>query len=206
MSAGLVGFRRIRLLPALLSAVLMANSTAAADPGDGPTAQFEQPQPLPVVTPVADTWQPIFPFPFDLTRNEVTDAEINAEREMCQWYDAQYDIVRRQIAGLNNLVIRNNGNFDAPGVPEHVAIVVGNIDQSVGFLAPRVQTLTQSQNHAGDLYFPLYQGESFYGLWQQMSNVTNGLNARQPNWFTGPSYQRMLHWGSKINRSHVCRV
>lgn len=188
-------------------AALLSGGTAAADPAqaEDPFAQFERPQPLPVVTPVSDDWQPMWPFPFDRTRNQVTAAEINAEREMCQWYNAQYEVVKRQIAGLNNAVVRNNGNFDGPGVPEQMAIVVGNIDRSLQFLSPRVQALTQRHNHAGDMYFPLYQGDSFYGLWQQMSNVANGLKVRQPTWFTGPSYLRMQHWGSKINRSHVCR-
>lgn len=199
------GVRAVVAVAAAIFAALGAG-TAAADPApdDDPFAQFERPQVLSVVTPVPDDWQPMWPFPFDQTRDQVTAAEINAERDMCQWYNAQYQIIKRQIAGLNNAVVRNNGDFDGPGVPEQTGVVVGNIDQSLQFLAPRAQMLTQSLNHAGDMYFPLYQGDSFYGLWQQMSNVGNGLKARQPTWFTGPSYQRMLHWGSKINRSHVC--
>ncbi|MCV7174993.1 hypothetical protein H7H98_04420 [Mycolicibacterium sphagni] len=59
-------------------------------------------------------WEPMWPFPFDQTRGDVTAAEINAEREMCQWYNAQYATIKRQIAGLNNAIIRNNGNFDGP--------------------------------------------------------------------------------------------
>ncbi|SKL84433.1 Uncharacterised protein [Mycobacteroides abscessus subsp. massiliense] len=37
-----------------------------------------------------------------------------------------------------------------------------------------------------------------------VEDVVGDDKARQPTWFTGPSYQRMLHWGSKIHRSHVC--
>ncbi|MBI3689153.1 MAG: hypothetical protein HY239_00210 [Mycolicibacterium aromaticivorans] len=97
------------------------------------------------------------------------------------------------------------GNFGADGVSEQVDIVTANIDRALDFLSPRAQALTQSYDHAGDMYFPIYQGDSFYGLWQQLSNVGNGLTARQPTWFTGPSFARAQHWGSKINRSHVCR-
>jgi len=189
-----------------LGAALTFSSTVAALPGrDVEPITHEFPQPLPVVVPVPSDWEPMWPFPFDQTRGDVTGAEINAEREMCQWYNAQYATIKRQIAGLNNAIIRNNGNFDGPGVPEQTAIVVGNIDQSLQFLTPRVHMLTQSHNHAGDMYFPLYQGDAFYGLWQQMSNVSNGIKSRQPTWFTGPSYHHMMRWGSKINRSHVCR-
>ncbi|MUL82305.1 MULTISPECIES: hypothetical protein [unclassified Mycolicibacterium] len=196
----------------MVTAVAMSYGTVAmavpagADPVSGydPVAQYDQPQRLLVVTPVANSWQPQFPFPFDQLQQNVTDTDINAEREMCQWFDAQYDVVRHQIEGLNGNVIRHNGAFDGDGVGQQADIVIANLDQSLSYLTPRVQALTQSYDHAGDMYFPIYQGDSFYGLWQQMSNVSNGLKARQPTWFTGPSYQRMLHWGSKIHRSHVC--
>ncbi|WP_234802369.1 hypothetical protein [Mycolicibacterium fortuitum] len=149
-------------------------------------------------------WQPIFPLHYEDLRRYVTEADITAEREMCQWYLAQYEDVKRHVQGLNAAVVRNNGNFNAPGIPEQTDIVIGNLDQSLAFLGPRALALTQSYDHAGNMYFPIYQGDAFYGLWQQMSNVSNGLKARQPTWFTGPSYQRMLHWGSKIHRSKVC--
>lgn len=179
---------------------------ASADPLEpyDPVAHYDQPQRLPVVVPVPSNWQPIFPLHYEDLRRFVTDADINAEREMCQWFEAQYEDVKRHVQGLNAAVVRNNGNFNAPGVPEQTEIVIGNLDQSLAFLGPRALALTQSYDHAGDMYFPIYQGDAFYGLWQQMSNVSNGLKARQPTWFTGPSYQRMMHWGSKIHRSKVC--
>lgn len=194
---------------ALFMCALAVSGSAGADPdGDrepyDPVAHYDRPQRLPVVAPSPSNWQPIFPFPYDQLRREVTDADINAEREMCQWYNAQYKDLKRQIEGLNDLVIRNNGNFGADEVQQNTGIVTANIDQSLDFLTPRAQALTQSSDRAGDVYFPIYQGDAFFGLWQQMSNVGNGIKARQPTWFTGPSYQRMLHWGSKIHRSHVC--
>jgi hypothetical protein len=196
----------VAVVIAALSGVVLAGGPAAADPANDydPVAHYDQPQRLPVVTSAATNWQPMFPFPFDQSRREVTAADITAEREMCQWFDAQYDALKHQIEGLNDHVIRNNGHFDSDGVGEQTDIVTANLDQSLDFLAPRAQALTQSFDHAGDMYFPLYQGDSFYGLWQQMSNVSDGIKARQPTWFTGPSDQRMLHWGSKIHRSHVC--
>nr|WP_234797667.1 MULTISPECIES: hypothetical protein [unclassified Mycobacteroides] len=205
----------IRICSSRLMAVVVASlicsgevltAAASADPGGGydPVAHFDQPQRLPVITPVASNWQPQFPFPFDQTRRYVTSVDINAVREMCQWFDAQYDAVKHQIEGLNDSLVRNNGHYDAPGVQEQADIVIANIDQSVDFLAPRAQALTQSYDHAGDMYFPIYQGDSFFGLWQQLSNVGNGIKARQPTWFTGPSYHRVMHWGSKIHRSHAC--
>jgi hypothetical protein len=192
---------------ATVVAALVLSSPAGADPvpNQDSVADYDRPQPLPVVTPVPNDWQPQFPLHYNDLRRYVTDADINAERDMCQWFNAQYDTLRHQIEGLNDALIRANGHWDADGVQAQADIVTANIDQSEGFLAPRAQSLTQSYDNAGDMYFPLYQGDSFYGLWQQMSNVSNGIRAQQPTWFTGPSFLRMLHWGSKINRSHVCR-
>jgi hypothetical protein len=197
-----------RALVAIGAATLLFLTAPAAglpawadEPWDAPPA----PQPLPVVVPTPDNWQPQFPFPFDQTRSSVTDVEINAERGMCQWFNAQYEPLKLQIGRLNDTIIRNNGNFDAGEVPQQMGVVIANIDQSVDFLTPRTQVLTQSLNHSGDMYFPLYEGDAFYGLWQQLFNLSNGLKGRQPTWFSGPSFLRAQHWGSKINRSHVCR-
>ena len=192
----------------LASAVTVICCAAAQVAGPAradPAEDYQQPTPLPVVVPTATDWQPQFPFPFDQLRRYVTDTDVTAEREMCQWFNAQYYQLKGQIERLNNTVVRNNGNFGAEGVGEQVDIVTANIDRALDFLAPRAQALTQSYDHAGDMYFPIYQGDSFYGLWQQLANVGNGLTARQPTWFTGPSFARAQHWGSKINRSHVCR-
>jgi hypothetical protein len=171
-------------------------------------ADYDRPPvPLPVVTPTATDWQPKFPFPFDQTRDQVTDADITAQREMCQWYNAQYDELIRQIERFQFHRISPNGtdwDYRVGDLQQQADIVTGNIDQSVAFLAPRVQALTQSHNYVGDAYFPLYEGESFFLLWQHLSNVSAGIKAHQPNWFTGPSYQRVLRWGSRIHRSHVC--
>ncbi|WP_157521434.1 hypothetical protein [Mycobacterium sp. ACS4331] len=172
-------------------------------------------RPLPVVVPTASDWQPKFPFPYDQTRAEVTEADINAQREMCQWYTAQYETLRNQIDRVQFNRITPNGpgvisgsgsdwDYSIGDIQQQVDIVTANIDQSVAFLAPRVQALTQSRNHVGDIHFPLYEGESFYLLWQHLANVGAGIRAHQPAWFTGPSVQRVKRWGSSIGRSHVC--
>jgi hypothetical protein len=181
-----------------------------------PSSDTELIQPLPVITPTPTNWVPKFPFPYDQTRNRVTDADINAEREMCQWFNAQYEPLIDQIDRLSFNRIQQNGpgvrngsgtdwDYSVDGIQQQVDIVTGNIDRSEEFLAPRAQALTQSQDFARDNFFPLYQGESFYLLWQHLSNVSAGIKAHQPDWFTGPSVQRVKLWGSRINRSHVCR-
>lgn len=171
---------------------------------------------LPVITPAPSTWAPKFPFPYDQTRNDVTDTDITAMREMCQWYNAQYATLSAQIDRLQyNRIDRTpasdpfgpNGkdyDYTRGNVQQQVDIVSGNLGESLDFLTPRVQSLTQARSPYGDSYFPIYKGEAFYKLWEQLSNVNNGILAHQPDWFTGPSVQKAKRWGNDIHRSRVC--
>lgn len=193
------------VLLVVLSVALAANVTfSLASAAAQPTVEEIAP-PLPMFVPGPSDWQPKFPYPFDQTRDQVTDVDITAQREMCQWYNAQYDTLLAQIDNVNVVIIRNNGDYNVANTSALADAVAANIDRSVEYLAPRAQALTVVPNFAGDLYFPLYQGESFFRIWQQLSNVGAGIRGRQPVWFYGPSLQHAMRWGSKINRSHVCR-
>lgn len=197
-------------LAAALIVLLAATATfcpgSRAEPSDPPSNE-QLIRPLPPVTARPTNWTPKFPFPYDQTQNQVTAADIRAEAEMCQWFAAHYQIINDQIERVQFNRISPNGtdsDYSVNDVQRQVDVVTGNIDQSVDFLAPRAQALTQRQDFAGDNYFPLYQGEAFYGLWQELSNVSNGIKAHQPDWFTGPSYLRVKRLASEIHRSHVC--
>lgn len=185
---------------AVVATVVLGVASAHADPDVDDVAPA-----LPMFTPTPNNWQPKFPFPFQYSRDKVTDAEINAEREMCQWYNAQYDTLITQIDNFDVDIAQANGDYRADSNPELTAAMAANIDRAVDFLAPRAQLMTVSQDNEGDLYFPLYQGESFYRLWQQLSNVSAGIKGHQPTWFYGPSLQHARRWGSKIVHSGVCK-
>jgi hypothetical protein len=190
----------------------LAGPPAGADPNaeipiPGPPSDSSLIRPLPVITPTASTWTPKFPFPYDQTRDKVTAADISAMSEMCQWYNAQYATLRSQIARLQTNRIGPDGNdfdYTRDNIQQQVDIVTGNVGQALDFLTPRVQSLTQAQNPYGDNYFPIYEGEAFYKLWEQLSNVNAGILAHQPDWFTAPSVQKAQRWGSDIHRSRVC--
>jgi hypothetical protein len=204
-----------------LSAVLvMSVPTSRADPhqdqtiGSLPTDE-DIIVPLPVVTPTPLAWRPKFNFPYEQTAGDVSDADIVAMGEMCQWFNAQYDTLRRQIDRVQFNRITPNGpgvisgsgsdwDYSADGIQEQVDIVTNNIDQTVDFLTPRVNALTRSQDYAGDFYFPIYEGKSFYLVWQDLSNASEGLKAHQPAWFTGAPILQFKRYGSRIARSHVC--
>ena len=197
---------------AVAAAGVLMGPSAWADPEDpiplpGPPNDSSVIIPLPVVTPTASKWTPKYPFPYDQTREKVTGADIRAMGEMCQWYSRQYATLRAQIDRLQfNRIGPDGKDFDysRDNIGQQVDIVSGNIGQAVDFLTPRVQSLTQAQNPFGDNYFPIYEGEAFHKLWEQLSNVNNGILAHQPDWFTGPSVQKAKRWGSDIQRSHVC--
>lgn len=199
----------------LLAALgVLTGLPSSADPFDPPplpttVADSDLIRPMPVVTPIGSSWAPKFPFPYDQTRNRVTDADITAMREMCQWYSAQYVTLRAQIDRLQFNRIGLDGkdyDYTRDGVQQQVDIVSTNVGQAVDFLAPRALSLTQAQNSFGDNYFPIYEGEAFFKLWEQLSNVNNGILAHQPDWFTGPSVQKAKRWGSDIHRSRVCEL
>jgi hypothetical protein len=182
-------------LAATLSTVL--SGRANAEPVDVPP-------PLPQFTPTASNWAPKFPPPYDATRKNVTEADVTAEHEMCQWFNAQYVELRRQMDQLGFDLLQANNDWTVPGIQLEADAVASNVEQTVAFLAPRTEALTQSQDYAADNYFPIYQGESFYRLWQHLSNTGVGIRARNTAWIYGPSQQRTEHWGSRIERSHVC--
>lgn len=184
---------------ALLASTLPASTgRASADPSDPPDP------PLPVVTVSASSWAPKFPVPYNADRNNVTDADITAEREMCQWFNLDYRELVRQIDKFGFNLLAASNDWTAGQIQAQADAVSANIDQAEAFLAPRAQALTTTQDFANDIYWPLYQGESFYRLWQHLSNVGVGIKARNTAWVNGPSVQRVEHWGDMIKRSHVC--
>nr|WP_234802301.1 hypothetical protein [Mycolicibacterium fortuitum] len=184
-------------------AVMTAVSVAL---GGGATADpFDPPPPLlPEFVPTPSDWAPQFPYPYDESRKDVTDADINAEREMCQWFNAQYQDLKRQMDKFGFNLLDANNDWTVGTIQAQADNVAANIEQTVRFLTPRTQALTLSKNFAGDLYFAIYQGEPFYRLWQELSNVGVGIRARNTAWVYGPSQQRVKRWGSQIERSHVC--
>jgi hypothetical protein len=184
---------------ALLATALLAPAwRTAAAPDDAPDP------PLPVIAPAASNWMPKFPFPYDANRKDVTDADVTAEREMCQWFKADYRELIRQIDRLGFNLDEANNNWTVGQVQAQADAVAANIDGSEDFLAPRAQALTQSKDFANDTHFNIYEGEAFYRLWTHLSNVGVGIKAHNTSWVFGPSVERVKHWGSQIHRSHVC--
>lgn len=171
---------------------------AGATPADPP------PPVLPEFVPTASHFVPQYPYPYDQTRNSVTDADINAEREMCQWFKAQYRDLRNQLDKFGFNMLQANNDWTVGTIQAQADNVATNVENAVAFLAPRTTALTITQDYAGDMYFPLYQAEPFYRLWQELSNVGIGIRAHNTAWVYGPSQQRVKRWASQIERSRIC--
>ncbi|BCO37684.1 hypothetical protein JMUB5695_03992 [Mycobacterium heckeshornense] len=189
-----------------LAIFLPPTSNADPDPA-APPSDSDLLYAFPAFTPTPSNWKPKFPFPYDQTRDRVTPADITAMAEMCQWYNRQYATLRDQIDRIQFNRIDSYGkdfDYNQGDIQQQVDIVTGNIDKSLAFLDPRVHALTIAQNSFGDNYFPIYEGEQFFKLYEQLVNVSNGIKAHQPDWFTGPSVQKAKRHGSDIFRSHVC--
>jgi hypothetical protein len=180
------------------SMVMMLCGRAAGDPAAPP------PPPLPVFTPTASSWTPKVPYSYEASQKNVTEADVIAEGEMCQWFNAQYRELIRQMDQFGFDLLHANNDWTVPGIQLEADAVASNIEQSVAYLAPRAEALGVSQDFVGDIYFPLYQSESFYRLWQYLSNTGVGIRARNTAWIYGPSQERDKHWGMEIKRSHVC--
>jgi hypothetical protein len=185
-------------LALVASALTMPAGRAYADPVDPPDPL------LPVVTVTPSSWTPKFPFPYNANRKDVTDADITAEREMCQWFKPQYRELVRQIDRFGFNLLEANNDWTVGQIQAQADAVAANIDRSEAFLAPRAQALTQAPDPSGDVHFAIYEGEAFYRLWQYLSNVGVGIKTRDTAWVNGPSVERLKHWGSQIHRSYVC--
>jgi hypothetical protein len=87
----------------LAAAAIVVTAGAGAD-ANSPTP------PLPVFTPTPTDWAPNFAYPNNLYQSAVTDGDINAERDICEWFNAQFDTLMHKINDLKGN-LAGNGDF-----------------------------------------------------------------------------------------------
>jgi hypothetical protein len=163
--------------------------------------------PLPVFTPTPTSWAPNFAFPHNLHQNKVTDADITAEREMCEWFNAQFDILMDQINAFNANLAANHDDYSAPGVQQQADAVTANIDQSENYLAPRAQAFTVVRDCDGDSCYtqiPIYEGKDFRRVWQQQSNISTSIKNHNPSGINTVSIGLTNLYANGIRGSGVC--
>lgn len=158
---------------------------------------------LPVFVPHASDWSPNYTvFPYNLWQNRVTPQMVDAQRDSCQWFNAQYDAVSAQSWGFQNVLHDNFDSWDA--VQGAANVLKANIDQSTAFLDPRVHTLYITNYPDQSQYSPLYNGDSFFHLWYQMTQISDKIARHLPSGVINANNATMKVYGDVIRSSGVC--
>ncbi|MFM8598001.1 MAG: hypothetical protein ACKOB8_03225 [Mycobacterium sp.] len=160
---------------------------------------------LPGVVPYPSSWAPNYTvYPFNLWQFRVTPEQITAERDACQWFNAQYGTLRDQIYGLQRALGDRSDDWTAPGIGPLTAAVKANIDQSAAFLEPRARALYIVNYPDRSEYSPLFQGDSFHFLWFQLTQISDKIAQQLPSGQINANVATMNVYGSAIGDSGVC--
>jgi hypothetical protein len=187
---------------ALAAATLITVSVGAEADPNAPAP------PLPVFTPTPTDWAPNFAFPHNFHQYRVTEADITSEREMCEWFNAQFDALMDQINAFNANLAADHDNYAAPGIQQQADAVTANIDRSEDYLAPRAQAFTVVRDCDVDddckNYIPIYEGDDFRRVWQQQSNVSTSIKNHNPSGINNISIGLTNVYANGIRGSGVC--
>ena len=89
-------------------------------------------------------------------------------------------------------------------MPGLAGVVKANLDQSAAFLDPRVHTLYITNYPDQSQYSPLYNGDSFYHLWYQLTQISEKIAKQRPAGQINANIATMNVYGSVIRDSGVC--
>lgn len=200
--------RAVRRFGVVVScAVVVAAATvattvgAAADP-DNPVP------PLPVFTATPTAW---VPYLGGRHASRITEADIAALREMCQWFNAQFGVLMDQVTAFNADLAANRDNYTVPGVQQQADAVTANIDQSTAYLTPRANSLGESRTctYANALYVCNYGtniegGESFRRIAEQQRHISDGFKNHNPAFINNIAIGLTNAAADEIRNQSVC--
>lgn len=169
----------------------------------GPAGADDAVPSLPVFMPYQSNWSPNYTVhPYNLWQSRVTPQMVVAERDACQWFNAQYDTLSAQAFGFQRAL---HANFDVwEGVQGAGDVVRANLDQSTAFLDPRVRTFYITNYPDQSQYSPLYNGDSFYHLWYQLTQISDKIGRQLPSGVINANTATMKVYGDVIRSSGVC--
>lgn len=189
----------MRRLATWATAAAIAAGVLTAAPGRAETPS------LPVFTPHPSDWSPDYTvFPYNLWQMRVTPEQVTALRESCQWFNAQFDTLMAGAHGFQNFLDQNHDVWSTPGVQSAAGTVVANLDQSAAFLEPRVHTLYITNYPDHDEYSPLYHGDSFFSLWNQLTGMSDKIRRKVPSGQINANVATADVYGYVIRNSGVC--
>lgn len=179
--------------------------TAAFTLGASPIAHAEAAPSLPVFVPYPSAWAPNYVvFPYNLWQNRVTPEQLTAQRDACQWFNAQYGELASQVHGFKDFLGDHDDDWSAAGVQAAADVVQANLAQSAAFLDPRVHTLYITNYPDQSQYSPLYNGDSFYHLWYQYTQIGDKIARRLPAGQIHANVVTADVYGNVIRDSGVC--
>ena len=169
----------------------------------GPARADDAVASLPAFVPYQSNWSPNYAVhPYNLWQNRVTPQMVVAERDSCQWFNAQYDTLSAQAFGFQRALRDNHDVWS--GVQGAGNVLRANLDQSAGFLDPRVHTLYITNYPDQSQYSPLYNGDSFYHLWYQLTQISDKIARQLPSGVINANTATMKVYGDVIRSSGVC--
>ncbi|MCV7283983.1 hypothetical protein H7J87_01435 [Mycolicibacterium wolinskyi] len=198
MSKRVLGRVSTAMVAALAAVLASVAGPAAATPNGAPAT-------LPAFIPYQSNWSPNYTvFPYNLWQNRVTPEQITAQRDSCQWFNAQYDTLMSQVFGFQRFLGDQDDEWTAPGVQPAGDIVIANLDQSAGFLDPRAHTLYITNYPDQSQYSPLYNGDSIYRLWYQFTQISDKMKQKLPSGVINANIATANVYGTVIRDSGVC--
>jgi hypothetical protein len=187
------------------TALVCATTVIGAGPAGSAHADDQSPAPLPVFAPHPSDWQPNYTvFPYNLWQSRVTPEQVTAEREACQWFNAQYGALIGQVFGFQHYLAGHGDDWSAPGVQGAGNTVKANLDQSAAFLDPRARTLFIVNYPDQSQYSPLYNGDSFHHLWYQFTQISDKINQKLVSGVINANIATANVYGNTIRDSGVC--
>ncbi|ORB55101.1 hypothetical protein BST42_09405 [Mycolicibacterium rhodesiae] len=185
--------------PGFATALIAAALTAPIANADNPTPS------LPQFVPHASDWQPdTTVYPYNLWQNRVTPEQVTAMRDSCQWFNAQYDSLMSQTLGFQHFLDSQHDNWQAPGVQQTANNIEANLDQSAAFLGPRAHTLFIVNYPDQSEYSPVYNGDSMYHLWYQLTQISDNMKHQLPSGQLNAHIATVNVYGTTIRDSGVC--
>ncbi|MCV7177399.1 hypothetical protein H7H98_16860 [Mycolicibacterium sphagni] len=182
-----------------LATVLLATAAIAT-----PIAHADNPS-LPTFVPHDSDWQPnTVVYPYNLWQNRVTPEQVTAMRDSCQWFNAQYDPLMAQVFGFQRLLDGTHDNWQAPGIQSAANTIEANLDQSAAFLDPRAHTLFIVNYPDQSEYSPVYNGDSMFHLWYQLTQISDNMKHQLPSGQLNAHIATANVYGNTIRDSQVC--
>ncbi|WP_319434853.1 hypothetical protein [Mycobacterium sp. RTGN5] len=183
-----------------LAALLLAAAATAT-----PLAHADNAPSLPAFIPHDSDWQPnTVVYPYNLWQNRVTPEQVTAMRESCQWFNAQYDTLISQAFGFQHFLDGRHDVWTAPGVQPAADAIIANLDQSAAFLDPRAHTLFIVNYPDQSEYSPVYNGDSVFHLWYQLTQISDNMKHQIPSGQLNAHIATANVYGTTIRDSQVC--